>query len=691
MSKKRFTRPQRFAMTGIGVLFVLFACEMAKGGTPQDPKASQAPGSSQSPPGDLTQVSIENLMNMEVTSVSKKEQPVLRTAAAVFVLTQEDIRRSGMTTLPDVLRLVPGLDVAQIDADNWAVSSRGFNGRFANKLLVLIDGRGLYSPEFAGVFWQAQDLMLEDIDRIEVIRGPGATLWGANAVTGVINILTKKARDTQGGLLTVGGGMQERGFTGARFGISNGDNLAYRFYGNYFDRGEFQNASGGGAGDDWDGLRSGFRVDSQPNSKDSLSFEGDIYRDAANSQAHVATFTPPFNTTPLTQTTSLGGDLLGRWTHTYSPRSDFSLQMYYDGISRDDVTVNAVIHLFDIDFQDHFAFGARHDFIWGGGFRTSSDSLSASSAVSFNPPSLRTNLSSVFIQDEITIVPSRLWFTPGIRLEHNPFTDLTLEPSGRLLWSMTENQSLWISAAQAARTPQRSERGLHDITTVFPGPGGTLTSIDLFGGPAADEEDMLDFEAGYRAQVTKTVSLDLATFYDHYKDLQTREPGAPFFSATPVPHVVVPLFYANGMHGTGYGGELSLGWKPAGFWKLDAGYSFLRQIFHLNPGSQDPSSLLSAGDNPRHQFQLRSQFNLPHRTEFDTAVFYIGRLLDQSVPAYTRLDLRIGWHPLESVDLDLVGQNLLAPRQLEFLNNTGIVPSYATRIVFARLTWRIAH
>ena len=664
---------------------------MAKGGTSQAAKPSQSPQSSQTPPGDLTQVSIENLMNMEISSASKKEQRISRTAAAVFVLTQEDIRRSGMTTLPDVLRLVPGLEVAQINANNWAVTSRGFNGRFADKLLVLIDGRSLYSPEFAGVFWQVQDLMLEDIDRIEVICGPGATLWGANAVTGVVNILTKKAKDTPGGLFTAGGGIQERGFTGARYGAPHGDKLDYRLYGNYFDRGEFQNVAGRAAGDNWDGVRSGFRIDAQTTSKDSLILEGDIYRDAANSQNHVATFTPPFNTTPLTQTTSLGGDVLGRWTRTYSPLSEFSLQMYYDSLSRDDVVVNADLHVFDIDFQDHLSRGPRHDFIWGGNYRTTTDSVSAIGSVSLSPASLRTNLASIFLQDEIVIVPNRLWFTPGIRFEHSPFTGLNVEPSGRLLWSVSKNQSLWVSAAQADRTPQRFERGLHDITAVIPGPGGSLTSVDLLGSPSAGDEQMLDFEAGYRAQVTKLVSVDLSTFYDHYKDLQTREPGSPFFLANPVPHVVVPLFYANEMHGTGYGGEFSIAWKPAVFWKLDAGYSFLHQVFQLNPGSQDPSSLLSAGDSPRNQFQLRSQFNLPHRTEFDTSVFCVGRLPDQSVPAYTRFDLRLGWHPLESLDFDLIGQNLLAPSHLEFLNNTGLVPSYVTRGAFVRLTWRISH
>ena len=651
---------------------------------------SVSPASPQQQPADLTKVNIEDLMNLEVSSASKKEQTVSRTAAAVFVLTQEDIRRSGMTTLPDVLRMVPGLEVAQIDSSDWAVSSRGFNGRFADKLLVLIDGRSLYSPDFAGVFWQAQSLMLEDIDRIEVIRGPGATLWGANAVTGVINILTKKAKETQGGLLTAGGGSHERGFAGGRYGMSSGNNLSYRFYGNYFNRGETQDATGQGSGDSWDGLRSGVRLDWQPTSRDALTVEADLYRTAANTQTHVASFTPPYNTTPLIPSTYFGGDVLGRWTHSYSAHSEFSLQIYYDNFSRNDLALNGKVQVLDLDFQDRFSFGTRHDLIWGAGYRTVTDATSTSSLLFFDPTSLRTNLSSAFIQDEIAIIPGRLWFTPGIRFESTPYTGYQAEPSGKLLWSITENQSLWFSAAQAERTPQRAERTLHDVTAVFPGPGGTLTSLDLFGSARAGDEDMLDFEAGYRAQVTNTVSLDVSTFYDHYGDLQTQEPGTPFPSADPVPHVVIPTFYANGMHGTGCGGEISVAWNPIRRWKLNAGYSFLRQVFYLNPGSQDPAALLTAGDDPRNQFQIHSQLSLPHRIEFDTSIYSVGKLLDQSIPAYTRLDLRFGWHIGESTDFDIIGQNLLAPRHLEFLNNTGIVPTYATRGVFARLTWRIS-
>lgn len=685
----------RFAGCGV-LLALLFHCQLMwpqAAPVPQTPQASktqQAPQTSSPPPIDLTQVSIENLMNVEVTSASKKDETVLRTAAAVFVITQEDIRRSGATNLPDLLRMVPGLDVAQIDGSNWAVSSRGFNGRLADKTLVLIDGRSLYSPDFAGVFWQIQNLMLEDIERIEVIRGPGTTLWGTNAVTGVINILTKKAKDTQGGLLTAGGGMQERGFVGARYGMSSGDNVAYRFYENYFDRGEYQNSSGQGAGDDWDGVRMGFRVDGQLTAKDTLIVEGNAYRDAAHEQTNVSGFAPPYNTTPVLQTTFVGGDVLGRWTHTYSPRSEFSLQIYYDNFSRDEEILSGQVQVLDIDFQDRVSLGARQDLVWGGGVRTITDSSSTTTSVTFNPPSLRTNLSSFFIQDEVAIVPGRLWFTPGIRFENNSYTGYNPEPSGRLLWGASKNQSLWISAAQATRTPQRAERGIQDITTVFSGPGGSLTSIDLFGGSDAGDETMLDFEAGYRAQVTPTIFIDLTSFYDHYEDLQTTEPGQPFLSANPVPHLVVPVFYANEMHGTGYGGEFSLGWKPLGRWKLDAGYSFLHQVLHLNPGSQDPAALLSAGDNPRNQFQARSQLSLPHGTEFDTSVYYVGRLVDQSVRAYTRLDQRISWRANDHLEFDVIGQDLLAPRHVEFSNNSGLIPSYVTRKIFVRLTWRFS-
>ncbi|HTT32761.1 MAG TPA: TonB-dependent receptor [Methylomirabilota bacterium] len=679
MGRNRIERQHKFGRSRALVLLLLLTEPLAWG-NPQQASPSQEP--------DLTQVSIENLMKLQVSSASKKEQSVSHTAAAIYVITQEDIRRSGMTTVPELLRMVPGLDVAQIDASNWAISSRGFNERLADTLLVLIDGRSLYSPNFAGVFWQVQQLTLEDIDRIEVIRGPGATLWGANAVSGVINIITKKAKDTQDSVVSLGGGMQQRAFVAARYGAAHGDNLSFRIYGDYFNRDEFQTSAGQEAADNWQGGFGGFRSDWQLTQRDSFTLEGDAYRDSLGDQIQIATFSPPYGGAPLTTTTYTGGDINGRWTRTYSPKSEFSLQMYYDGLSRDEILVSSFTHTLNVNFQHHFAWGGRQDIIWGAEYRFTDCPTTSTSFLSFNPTDLHTHLPRVFAQDEIALWPGRLWFTPGIEFEHSPFTGPNIEPSSTLLWAATENQSLWLSAAQSTRTPQRSDRGLHDIVTVIPGPGGSLTSVDIIGSPAASDETYLDFQAGYRAQLTRTVSTDIVAFYDHYRDLQTEEPGAPFFSNTPVPHTVLPLYYANRMHGKGYGGEFLLRWKPVSRWKLEGSYSNLKQILQLNPGSQDTSSVGEAGDSPRHQFQIRSQLNLPKRGELDASVYRVGHLVNQAIPGYTRLDVRLGWHARESWDFDLVGQNLLTPRHLEFLNNTGLVPTYVPRQMFARLTWR---
>lgn len=654
--------------------------------TRPDPTPAEA-GETDKPQKDLTKASIEDLMNIEVTSVSKKEQKLSRAAAAVYIISHEDIRRSGLTSVSEVLRMVPGLDVAQINANNWAISARGFNARFADTMLVLIDSRSLYSPNFAGVFWQVEQLMLEDIERIEVIRGPGAAVWGANAVSAVINIVTKKAADTQGGVVSGGGGIQERDFANARYGGSSGEKLTYRVYGGYMDRSAFETAAGQGAGDGWHGARGGGRLDLHHSPQDTFTVEGDVYSESTRGQPHIATFSPPFATTPFTTSTYSGGDVLGTWRHGFSEKSETSLTFYYDGLFRDDILVSTFQNIADIAFQHRLAAGGRHEFVWGAEYRFTSSPTTSSTVVSFTPSDLRTNLGSFFIQDEIAIIPGRLWFTPGVEIEHSPFTGFNVEPSGRLSLAVSENQSVWLSAAQATRTPQRSERTLHDIVAVFPGPGGALTSIDLFGSPAAGDESYLDFEAGYRAQVTKTISIDAATFYERYRDLQTQEPGAPFASNNPVPHTVEPLFFANEMHGDGFGGELALVWRPINRWKLNTSYSLLRQTLHLNPGSQDPVATLVQGDSPRHQFQLRSQLDLPHRTEWDTDIYYVGNLLNQSIPAYPRVDTRLGWHVGKSLTLDAIGQNLLQPRHLEFLSDTGLVPTYSPRRAFVRLTW----
>jgi iron complex outermembrane recepter protein len=361
-----------------------------------------------SPGRDLTQVSIESLMNMEVTSVSKKEQKLSRIASAIFVITQEDIRTSGATNLPDVLRLVPGLDVAQINGNAWEISSRGFNAQYADKLLVLIDGRTVYSPVFAGVYWDVQDVPLEDIDRIEVIRGPGATVWGANAVNGVINIITKSAKETLGGLLTAGGGTHEPGFGVAQYGGNLSQATGYRLFVKGFDYNSFPSLSGQSGHDGFNLLHGGFRVDSTLSKQDSLTVQGDLYEGHEEDLVNNTILTPPFGEV-FTESSSLsGGNVLGRWNHTFSPHSDTSLQVYFDRAARNSILYGESTNTSDIDFQHHISWGSRQDFVWGAGYRYISYATTGSVYTSFNPASGGFQLFTSFVQDEITLKPDSL-------------------------------------------------------------------------------------------------------------------------------------------------------------------------------------------------------------------------------------------------------------------------------------------
>ncbi len=645
----------------------------------------------QQTPSDLANKSIEDLMNIEVTSASRREEKISQTAAAIYVITQEDIRRSGMTSIPELLRMVPGLDVAHIDASKWAISARGFNGRYADKLLVLIDGRSLYSSARAGVFWEVQNLMLEDIERIEVIRGPGATLWGAGAVNGVINVITKSAKDTQGGLVTAGGGVQERGFAGVRYGGQTGQKGHYRIYGNGFDRGPFAKDADeiGINPDGWHMFQGGFRTDWQLSNRDALTIEGDAYQGDQHQLINRIMLTPPFSQQVQTQTSSGGGHVLARWTRTFSPHSESSLQFYYAGDKQNSSTLGSFTQSIDFDFQDHLALGAHHDIVWGLGYRRTPSTFDNTFQVSFLPASQTLSLYSGFVQDEITVVPERLHFIAGTKFEHVQYTGFNAQPNGRLLWTPSKKHTIWLSVAVAERTPHRADRGLVANVAAFPGPGGSLAVLAILGAPDTINEHVLAYEVGYRTQPVKRLSLDLATFYSHYKDLSTNEPGTPFFTANPAPaHLVIPLFFSNDMHGKGYGAELSVGWQVTNTWKLNLGYTALRVNLKPNPGSLDISAGKAADNNPSRQIQLRSQWNLPRNFEFDQSVYSVSNLAHQQVPAYTRADLRFGWRPNDAMEISVIGQNLLSPRHLEFIDTEGNLSTLDVRKVFGKITWR---
>jgi iron complex outermembrane recepter protein len=642
---------------------------------------------------DVTTLSVEDLMNMQVTSVSKHKQKLGDAAAAVFVLTQEDIRRSGATSIPEALRLVPGLEVARIDENKWAIGSRGFNGRFDNKLLVLIDGRSVYTPLFSGVYWNIQDVMLEDLDRIEVIRGPGATLWGANAVDGVINIITKPAASTQSGVVTAGGGTEERGSGSARYGSNFGDNTHYRVYGKYFDWGPSNYANGATANDGWNALRGGFRADWTPAGPNSLTFEGDLYRSNYNETLTVPSLTAPYSNTLPNSGVYSGGNILGRWNHATEGGS-MSLQMYFDNTTTVDNSL-FVDHqnTFDIDFQDGFHVGDSHQLVWGLGYRAIDDGNDPSFTVSLMPNHVSLNLFSAFVQDQITLVDNRLKLTLGSKFEHNTFTGFEIEPNARLLWTLTPNQSIWTAVSRAVRTPALTEEGLRLNSQVIPpgipgNPAPFPAVVAVFGSPQFNSEDLLAYELGYRVQATSNVSFDIATFYNNYSNLRSAEPGIPFVEGSPAPtDIVVPLVAENRMSGGTYGVELFADWKVLPKWRVTGSYSYLQMDIHKNSNSQDPTADNPNGSSPRHQWYVRSSADLPKHFDLDTTLRFVDRLPSLNLPSYYSVDAHLGWRPVRNLELSIGGQNLLDDQHLEFLPDfVNTSPTVVKRSIFGSIT-----
>ena len=480
----------------------------------------------------LSSLTIEELMNIQVTSVSKTEEKLSRTASAIFVITQEDIRRSGATNIPDLLRMVPGLDVAQIDASTWAISARGFNQQSSDKLLVLIDGRTVYNPLFSGVNWDAQAIALENIDRIEVIRGPGASDWGANAVNGVISIITKRADQTQGGLVTGGGGSIEQGFGTVRYGGKLGNDGAYRISTNYSNRGHLLDLSGQNGEDTWDVLNADIRADKKLTAKDSLTTEVNGYGGAEGERVPTVTsISPPVNQVLNLRQDFSGWSIVSQWNHVFSPRSDTSLQIYFDRTDRDDPTYGYGLNTVDIDFQHHFEWGARQNIVWGLGYRHLSDDTQATLRVAFTPADQTDQIFSSFVQDEIAIRPESLYLTLGAKLEHNNFTGFAAQPSLRIAWVANSRTMIWSSFSVAERTPSFADLDVRFTQLASPGPGGLPILVTVFGNPREKNENLYATELGVRREFGKRLSLDVTTFFNHYNQLRSTEPMPPFLES----------------------------------------------------------------------------------------------------------------------------------------------------------------
>ncbi|MDA1274212.1 MAG: TonB-dependent receptor [Verrucomicrobia bacterium] len=618
---------------------------------------------------DLAQFSLEDLGQIRVTTVSRKSENLSSAAAAIHVITQEDLRRSGVNSLPEALRMAPGLDVARANSRQWAISSRGFNELYANRLLVLLDGRTIYTPSFSGVFWEDTDALIEDIDRIEVIRGPGATLWGANAVNGVINIISKSAKDTQGILATGGGGIEEQAFGSLRYGGQMGSNAFYRVYGKYTDRDAFTLADGTGAGDSWWTSQWGFRTDWEASEVNQLTIQGDAYHEDWNGRVRRHSLDPPRLFSAPFDATSKGANILGRWVHTFSTDSESTVQSYFDRTDKELGIVDEVRNTFDIDFQHRFRIGDRHEFVWGSGYRYSWDEFIESADFITDDPSKGLQLFSAFLQDEIELIPNRLKVMAGSKLEHHDFTGFELQPGIRVSWTPTERQTLWASVSRAVRTPSRAERGFQFFSD--PPHSAPLPPLPILvpgrGNPEFGSEDVIAYELGYRLQPHARVSLDLATFYNVYDNLYNavQLPLEIRYTASAQPYLVIPVTDDNGLRGETYGSELSMKWQPTDVWRLRANYTFLQMNLHTK-GLIRSFTEDSEGDSPQQQVSLWSDIDLGRRVEWGIGLRYVDPLPAQNVPGYTELDSRLAWKATSNCELSLVGRSLLDAHHPEF-------------------------
>ncbi|MFZ5524225.1 MAG: TonB-dependent receptor plug domain-containing protein [Pseudomonadota bacterium] len=601
---------------------------------------------------NLSQMTLEELSNIEITSVSKRSELLSDAPAAIYVIAQEDIRRSGATSIPEILRLAPNLQVARVDSSQYAITARGFNSTTANKLLVLIDGRSVYTPLYSGVFWDAQDVMIENIERIEVISGAGGTLWGANAVNGVINIISSKSSDTQGGLVSLGAGNAENGAS-ARYAGKLGENSTYRIYGKKFNRDNTIRANGTEVPDAWHKGQLGFRMD-WSGSGDALILRGDVY-DGTIDQA-------VYDDKEIS-----GGNLVARWSRALQDGASLQVQAYYDHTRRIyPGTFGESLDTYDVDMQHGFRWNADHDIVWGGGYRYSRDAVTNSALLAFLPADKDLTLANIFAQDDIQLA-ERLKLTVGLRLEHNNYTGLENQPNVRLAWKPSDQVLWWSSISRAVRTPSRVDRELF-------APGNAPYTL-LGGGPDFQSEKLTAYEIGYRIEPSAQASFSISTYYNVYDKLRSIEQAGG------------TNILANMMEGNTYGIETWGSYGISEWWQLKAGYTFLKKDLRLKPGSGDITSLKSADTDPSHQFSLRSMMNLAHDLNLDFALRSIGDLPGTVVPSYVALDGHLGWKISKGTELSMSGFNLLDKQHPEF--GMAATRSEIGRTFYLKMLWNI--
>ncbi len=639
--------------------------------------------SAQPKPADLAGATLEELLNMEVTSAGRRQQRAEDVAAAVYVITRDDIRRSGLTVLPEILRLAPGVQVAQVNANKWAVSVRGFNDLYSNKLLILVDGRSLYNRSFSGVFWDAQDLDITDIERIEIVRGPGGAIWGANAVNGIINIITRSAHLTTGASASVAIGTFEHGRASLRYGGLRG-RTSYRIFGRWSGYGEGLTVGGDPAGDQWQSLTGGYRLD-WSNETDTVMAQGH-YTTGENRPRFLALeqFAPDvFTSAGVSKTNELS--VLGRWTRTIESGALLQAQAYTTHTTRDEYSIHAVERTSDLEVQYEQPIGG-HVLVAGGGYRHIDLATRGSVALGIAPE--RAQVFNAFVQDEIAL-PGRVMLTVGARIERETYAGWGVSPSVRAIWEASSQQRLWAALSRARRTPAAIERSLRYNLSSFPGdPLPVLIAVT--GNAEYDTELLTQVEVGYRRRIGAAVALDLTVFRGHYQGIPTLEPQAPVFEPTPVPaHVLVAWKYSNLLNVASEGVELAMHWTPFDVWRLESSYSALRLTPSVNAASMDTAAGAFDGNAPRHQWQTRSTTRLGQRTQVQAAIYRVGALRRLEVPAYTRFDAHVEVALGDRLAVVAAGRNLLTESHEEFSGaRSGVAHSAVPRSARLELRWR---
>lgn len=636
---------------------------------------------------ELASLDLDQLARVRVVSAGRKPEALADATAAIAVLTHEDIRRHGAATLPELLRSVPGLDVARVGGRDWAISARGFTSQSSNKLLVVVDGRTVYSPIFAGTYWDVLSVPIDEIERIEVIRGPGGTLWGANAMNGVINIITRPASESAGGRAAVAAGTWDHAFGSARYGGGMGENVAYRAYVAGRQRDEALLLDGSRAEDDWLFGQTGFRVDGMPSEQNHWTLQGDLYRGRGGNRLLLPTpATPPYGEFVIDDMDVSGGNLLARWTSSFGPESQLNAQVYYDRARREQSPLFGSIaeNTIDLEVQQRFPLLGAHDIVVGVGYRILGTDATGGQGYSFDPAERTTHLFTGFVQDEIELIQNRFAVTLGTKVEHNSYTGFELHPNARLRWTPSPRHSLWAAVSRAVRTPSRIDA---DAVATSPAMEPRFEAR-LLGSEGFVAERLVAYELGYRLEAAERLSFDLSLFHNDYDRLRTLSVGTIEFVA---PRAIVPFVIDNQSTGRTRGVELAATWRAAPAVRVRGSYAYLDATAELTAGAPAGTLLEAAPENnPEHQVDLWASFDVSRSVELDVSGRYVSARTGAQIPEYASADVRLGWSVNHRIGVSLVGQGLFQHHHREFPGGSAFVPDARAipRRAYAKVVWQ---